>query len=429
MSRYRRRTDSGAEQRATSLELFYDLVFVFAITQVSHVLLTHLTWEGVWQALLVLLVIWWAWNYTTWLTNELDPESSVVRLVLIGVMLGTLLLAIAIPDAFGSRGLLFAGSYVAIQVGRQAFLTFVASAAGTIERQRSAPILAWFAASGVLWIAGGIAEGPRTSLWVAALAIDYLAPLALYRIPGRPRLASDAWQIETAHFAERFQLFVIIALGESIVLTGATTAELELGAVRLVALAVAFLATAALWWLYFNYVARIAERRLELAQDRVRLARDGYTYLHALIVAGVIVSAVGNELVIAHPTDTLPGAQVAAVVAGPAIYLLAQVLFRLRLARTVSWRRLGGAVACVAAAGIGAFAPALLLAGLLVAVLAAVIGSESLASARRSARGETSLLERLETEVSLREPSRAGARPDSGAPPPSPGRSPPPGGA
>jgi low temperature requirement protein LtrA len=397
MSRFQRRRDAGEEQRATTLELFYDLVFVFAITQVSHLLLDDLTWEGAGRALLVLLVVWWAWNYTTWVTNELDPDSIVVRLMLIGLMLASLLMAVAIPQAFGEHALLFVGSYVAIQVGRHAFLTYAGASSGTIERERAARILTWLTAAGALWIAGGIADGEeRTALWLAALAIDYSAPLVLYWVPGRPRLAGATWEVETAHFAERFQLFMIIALGESIVVTGTTTVELDLNTARVAAFGVAFLGTAALWWLYFNYVARIAQRRLELSPDRTRLARDGYTYLHVVMVAGVILSAVGDELVIAHPTDELPLEQIVAVVAGPAMYLLAHALFRLRMAGTVSWKRLGGALACVAVGGVGAIAPALLVGALLVVVLVAVIGAEHLAAARRSARGEPSPLERLE---------------------------------
>jgi low temperature requirement protein LtrA len=135
------RRDAGVEQRATTLELFYDLVFVFAVTQVSHLLLEHLTWQGAGQSALVLLVVWWSWNYTTWATNELDPRSIAVRLLLIALMLASLLMAIAIPEAFGDKALLFAGSYVAIQVGRQSFLTFAAADRATIERQRAGRIL------------------------------------------------------------------------------------------------------------------------------------------------------------------------------------------------------------------------------------------------------------------------------------------------
>jgi low temperature requirement protein LtrA len=392
-----RRRAPGEHGRATPLELFYDLVFVFAVTQVSHLLVEHLTWAGAGQSALVLLVVWWGWNYTAWVTNELDPDSAGVRLLLIGLMLASLVLAIAIPEAFGEHGLLFAGSYVTIQVGRHVFLTFVASAAGTLERERAARILIWFVAAGVLWIAGGFADGPaRVALWVAALAIDYCAPLVLFRVPGRPRLTGAAWEVETAHFAERFQLFVIIALGESIVITGATTAELGLDRARLAAFAVAFLASAALWWLYFDYVARIAERRLELSSDRTTLARDGYTYLHVVLVAGVIVAAVGDELVIAHPGEELAAAELAAVAGGPALYLLGHVLFRLRLAGSLSWRRLGGAAGCVLAGATGAFLPALAVAALVVLVLVAVIAAERVAAARRRARGEPSPLERLE---------------------------------
>jgi len=396
--RFGRRRDVEEQQRATALELFYDLVFVFAITQVSHLLLDQLTWEGALHAAIALQAVWWAWNYTTWVTNELDPDSSVVRLLLIGLMLGSLLMAVAIPGAFGDRGLLFAGAYVGVQVGRHSFLAFATATRGTLERERAERILVWFVAAGVLWLAGGFAEGSaRTVLWLAALAIDYAAPLVLFWVPGRRRLDHTTWSVQTSHFAERFQLFLIIAFGESIVITGATTAQLELDTARTAAFAVAFLMTAAFWWLYFNYVARIAERRLELAPDRTRLARDGYTYLHAVLVAGVIVSAVGDELVIAHPLEELPAEELAVVVAGPAIYLLGHALFRLRLAGSVSWKRLAGAVACIAVAALGPVLPALAVAALLTAVLIAVIVAERVAALRRRARGEPSPLERLQT--------------------------------
>jgi low temperature requirement protein LtrA len=397
MSRYAR--PAGSEQRATALELFYDLVFVFAITQISHLLLEHLTWEGVGQSVVALLAVWWSWNYTTWVTNELDPESIVVRLLIIALMLASLLMAIAIPDAFGDRALLFAGAYVAIQVGRHLFLTYAAADRGTLERERAEAILIWFVAAGVLWIAGALADGTaRALLWVAALAVDYVAPLVTFWLPGRRHLGGEAWQVQVSHFAERFALFIIIALGESIVLTGATTSELELDAARVAAFAVAFLGSAALWWLYFNMAVRVAERRLELADDRTRMARDAYTYLHVVLVAGIIVTAVGDELAIAHPSDELPGEEVAAVVAGPAIYLLGQALFRLRMAGSISWKRMGGAIACVAVGALGTVVPGLVLATLVTAILVAVIASEQVAAHRRRARGEPSPLERLEAQ-------------------------------
>jgi low temperature requirement protein LtrA len=400
MSRFQRRPGTGEEQRATTLELFYDLVFVFAITQVSHLLIDDLSWAGAGHAALALLVVWWAWNYTTWVTNELDPDSTVVRLLLIGIMLASLLMAVGIPGAFGEHGLLFAGSYVAIQVGRHVFLTFWAAGPGSLERERAGRILAWFVVSGAFWIAGGVADGvERTGLWLTALLIDYTAPLVLYWVPGRPRLASSAWQVETAHFAERFQLFMIIALGETIVLTGATTTQLDIDTARLVALGLAFLATAAFWWLYFTSVASIARRRLELAPDRTRLARDAYTYLHVVLVAGVILSAVGDEFVIAHPTDELPSDELAVVVGGPMLYLAGHVLIRLRMAGSLNWKRLGGAFACLGAGFVGAFVPGLVVSALVVAALVAVIVAEAIAAVRRTARGERSPLERLEASA------------------------------
>ena len=401
MARFQRDRNAGEEQRATTLELFYDLVFVFAITQVSHLLLVDVSWTGAGEAALCLLVVWWAWNYTTWVTNELDPDSVVVRLLLIAIMLGSLLMAVAIPEAFGEHGLLFAASYVGIQVGRHTFLTFASASAGTIERERAGRILAWFVAAGVLWIAGGFADGSeRVALWIAALAIDYAAPLVTFWVPGRAPLSPSAWDVETSHFAERFQLFVIIALGETIVITGATTSDLELDLARVTAFGLAFLGTAALWWLYFGYVATIAERRLELAKThRTELARDAFTYLHAGIVAGIVLTAVGDELVIAHPTVQLPHDELAVVVSGPALYLLAHVAMRLRMAGTVSARRLSGAIACMAVGLVGLVVPALAVSALLVGVLIAVIVWERIAEARREARGAPSPLERVEASA------------------------------
>ena len=222
----------GEEQRATTLELFYDLVFVFAITQVSHLLLDDLTWEGAGQATLVLLVVWWAWNYTTWVTNELDPDSIVVRLLLIALMLASLLMAVAIPEAFGDRALLFAGSYVAIQVGRHTFLTFAAAGRGTIERERAGRILDVVRRRGRVLDRGRARRRPGAHGALAGRARDRLRGAARPLLGARPPRGSTTrrWEVETAHFAERFQLFMIIALGESIVITGATTSQLELDA-------------------------------------------------------------------------------------------------------------------------------------------------------------------------------------------------------
>lgn len=400
MGHVRRRRTDEVSQRASTLELFYDLVFVFAITQVSHLLLEHLTWAGAGQALIVLLAVWWSWNYTTWTTNELDTETIPVRLLLLALMLISLLMSVAIPDAFGRHALLFAGSYVAVQVGRHMFLTFAAAQPRTIERERVGRILTWFVAAGVLWIVGALADGPeRTALWLAALALDYGAPLVLFWVPGRPRLEGATWNVGTEHFAERFGLFIILALGESIVLIGATTSESDLAPARIIALVMAFLMSAAIWWLYFTSVARLGEHYLEVSEDRTTLARDGYTFLHVVFAAGIILAAVGDELVIAHPTEVLPLSEVAA---GPAIYLLALTHFGYRLTGTLSKRKLFGMLACVVVGFVGLFLPVIVLAGLLIVVLVAVIGSNYLVASRSRARGEASPIEQLEAEDAAR---------------------------
>ena len=376
MGHVRRRLTDGASQRTSTLELFYDLVFVFAITQVSHLLLEHLTWTGVLQSLIVLCAVYWSWNYTTWTTNELDTETVPVRLLLLGLMLVSLLMSVAIPQAFEAHALLFAGAYVAIQVGRHSFLTFAAADRGTVERERAGHILAWFVVVGVLWIAGALLDGPeRVVLWLVALSLDYYAPLVTYWVPGRRRLAPATWNVGTEHFAERFGLFIILALGESIVITGVTTSELELDSARIIAFIMAFLESAAIWWLYFSSVASLGEYYLEVSDSRTILARDAYTYLHVVFVAGIILSAVGDELVIAYPTEILPPYEVAAVAAGPAVYLLAHALFGHRL--TGSWykTKLFGTLACLLVGFVGLVVPTLLLAGLLIVVLVAVIGS------------------------------------------------------
>ena len=375
MPRYARPQSPDGHSRASTLELFYDLVFVFAVTQISHTLLHELTWEVAGQQAVVLLAVWWTWNYTTWATNELDTNAVPVRALVVAVMLGSLLMSIAIPEAWGDRAMLFVGAYVAIQVGRHSFMTFVVGARGTKERNRAGRITIWFCLSGAFWLAGGLADGhARTILWLIALAIDYSAPLLLYWVPWLRRVQASAWDIATEHFAERFQLFVIIALGESIVATGAATSEIEpFDAPTVTAFVVAFLSSAALWWLYFNRSAEGSQRRLEMAENRTEVARDVYTYLHAFVVAGVIVSAIGDEIVIKHHADALPTNELVAVVAGPVIYLLALALIRLRATGTGSIKRPIAAAVIVLIGLLAADAAALVIAVLILAVLIVLI--------------------------------------------------------
>lgn len=387
-----RRHDDAETQRAATLELFYDLVFVFSITQISHLLLDRLTWAGAGQAAIVLLAVWWSWNYTTWATNELNPNTNPVRFLLIALMAGSLLMAIAIPDAFGDRGLLFAAAYLAIQVGRHAFITLVAARRGTIEREHAGRILVWFLIAGLFWVAGGLAEGgPRIWLWILALALDYVAPLAMFPLPRRPRLAAGSWRIASGHFTERFGLFVIAALGETIVLTGVTTGAHHLDIATIAAFASAFAGTAALWWLYFVSTSRIGERSLEAESTRTGRARDIYTYGHVLIVGGIILTAVGDEIVIAHPLHSVEGPQLLAVAAGPTLFLIAQLALHLRATGRVAYSRVAGIASCAAIGLLGSSLPSIAVGAALVATLVAVavldgVGSSHLRSKNRRAR-------------------------------------------
>jgi low temperature requirement protein LtrA len=373
------RPRGGAEQSITSVELFFDLVYVFAVTQLSHLLLEDLSAAGVARAAFLLVVVWWAWIYTTWMVNWFDPASAAVRGVLVGVMLASLLMAAALPEALGEHGLLFVLAYVALQVGR--------NVAGAALLPRGHPLrvvferlVGWSVVAGALWLLGGVLlEGDqRLLLWAPALAIELAAPAAGYWLPGRGRAATSDYDIAGGHFAERCQGFIIIALGESIVVTGATAAGAGLTTTVVLCLVVAFLETAALWWLYFGAAAEHSRAAMAASDDPGRLARDAYTYLHVLLVAGIIAAAVGDDLLIAHPHDALHGVGLAVVVGGPALYLLGETLFRARMTGTIARRRLAAAGVLVALALLGPHVSALALTAIVTAVLAALLLWEAL---------------------------------------------------
>ncbi|MGC4190237.1 MAG: low temperature requirement protein A [Thermomicrobiales bacterium] len=373
MHRIVRRGETG-RQTADPLELFYDLVFVFTITQVSHLLIEHLTWTGLVESGVVLLAIWWSWNYTTWFTNEVDVEAPIVRLLMIGLMGLSLLMAISVPESFGERALLFAGAYVTIQFVRHGFLAFVASGPGTNERIRALHILAWFAFAGVFWIAGALVDGhARLLLWLIATLIDYCGPLLTYPVPGMKRISSAAWRVVPEHFDERFHLFIILTLGETIMITGSTTSSLPLDAARVGAFILAFVGTVALWWLYFQVGITDAAHRLEDEEDSTPLARDVYTYGQAPIVAAIILSAVGDEFVIAHPGHHLEHAQLLVVIGGPLLYLLAEFAVFWRLTGAPAWERLIGAFILLGVGWAGLHASAVTTSALVVIVLILVI--------------------------------------------------------
>ena len=398
------RARTGEEQRATNLELFFDLVYVFAVTQLSHLLGSHLTLSGAGQTALLLLVIWWAWVYTTWMTNWFDPESPVVRVLLIAVMLASLGMAIAIPTAFGDRALLFALAYSSLQVVRNAFVVW-ATEPGSQLHEAFVRISAWSVAVAVLWVAGALAgDGARAAIWVVALLVDYAGPAAGYWVPRLGRTPAQEWSIEGSHFAERFQLFIIIALGESVVVTGSTAAAEHIDLAGAVAIAVSFLITAALWWLYFDYVATISQRRLATSDESGSLARDAYTYVHAVIVAGIIVAAVGDGILIERPTGAPSPAEMATLAGGPALYLAGHLLFRRRMAGSWSGKRVAAMLGLCAAGCAGLLLPALATGTAVLAILVALIVGEAVAGMRRRRRREPSPLEALEVRLA-REPA------------------------
>jgi low temperature requirement protein LtrA len=387
-SPYIRRRDRG-EQRATFFELFFDLVYVFAVTQLSHHLLENLSWVGAAQAGFMLVAVYWAWNYTTWMANWFDPETVPVRLILIYVMLGSLLMAVAIPGGFGDRSVLFAASYAALQIGRNAFVVAVTPRGAFNQNFRQ--ILLWSVLSAPLWIAGGLVGGTlRWPLWLAALALDLAAPLARYWIPGAGPTPMSQWEVDGRHFAERFQLFVIIALGENVVLAGVTASETGLGASVVVALGVALLASTALWWLYFGQLAGSTARLIsQSATDATgQIGRDVYTYLHLPIVAGIVLAAVGVELVIAHPDHELHLAGAVVTLGGPALYLLGLIGNAVRIGHPQQWPRMIAAALLIAAIVPAAHAPGLLVLTLLAGILIAVAATEQTRAGRGARRPE-----------------------------------------
>lgn len=314
--------------RVTFVELFFDLVFVFAVTQLSHTLLAHYTVLGAVETLLLMMAVWWVWIYTSWVTNWLDPERIPVRLMLFAIMLAGLIMSSSLPKAFADLGLVFAIAYVAIQVGRTLFMIWGVSGHGPLTRNFQR-ILFWLCGSGMLWIAGGLAEGEmRLLLWIAALAVEYAGPSLGFWTPGLGGSTTADWDVEGGHLSERCGLFVIIALGESILVTGATFSTLDWFWPVILAFLSAFVSSLAMWWIYFNTGAERGTASITASGDPGRLARLGYTYIHLFIVAGIIVTAVGDEFTLAHPDGHGDLKTAAAIVGGPLLYIIGTLLFR-----------------------------------------------------------------------------------------------------
>ncbi len=315
--------------RVTSVELFFDLVFVFAVTQLSHGLLEHLTPIGAVQIAVLMMAVWWQWIDTAWVTNWLDPDRAVVRLFMFAQMLAALVIAAAIPRAFEDRGAVFALAYMCMHIARDLFMLWALWRHDRNNWRSFLRITVWHLFSLPFWIAGAFADpNTRLALWAVAVGIETLAPIVGYHVPVLGRSTTADWNVEGTHMAERCSLFVIIALGESILITGATAAGLPWNVENGTAFVVAFTGSVAMWAVYFNIGAERASRLIASSEDPGRLARSGYTYIHILIVAGIILTAVGDELVLRHPSGHASPGAVATIVGGPALYLAGNALFK-----------------------------------------------------------------------------------------------------
>jgi low temperature requirement protein LtrA len=366
------------EERVRPLELFFDLVFVFAITQVTGLLSANPTWEGLVHGLLVLGALWWAWAAYAWLTNTINPEEGAVRLALLGAMASMLIVSLAVPEAFGEDGVLFGIAYLIVRILH--LVLYAVAGRGDPDLLRAVLRFTPSSLAGpALIILAGFLDSPvRELLWLVALAIDYAGPVA-----GRGR----GWRVSPAHFAERHGLIVIIALGESIVALGVGATDLTLTVGVVIAAVLGLAIVSDLWWAYFDVVAIVAERRLTEAHGRERatLARDSYTYLHLPMVAGIVLFALGLKKTledVGEPLETIPAL---GLFGGLALYLLAHVAFRLRNLGSLNVQRLVAAAILVALLPVAMEVPALASLALATAVSTGVIAYEAIRF--REARG------------------------------------------
>jgi low temperature requirement protein LtrA len=379
-----RRHRVGGQQRVTNIELFFDLVYVFAVTQISHYLLANLTVAGALHAGLLLVMVWLLWAYTTWVTNWLDPERIPVRLLLLGLMLVSLVMSAGLPEAFGDGGLLVGCAYAVMQIGRSTFAVWALR--GAAQRRNFQRILSWCCISGALAVVGGLAHADlRGALWLAAVGVDLLGGAAGFYTPGLGRSSTQEWDIEGGHFAERCQAFILIALGESVVVTGATLARLLAGPLAaahasvapvIIAFVIAFVGSAGLWWLYFDRSAEAGAAAIARSADPGRLGRSAYHLIHPVMVAGIVVVAAADEIVLSHPAGHGGAATAWLVLGGTGLYIAGHAAFKAVVWRRVSWARIAALVVLALLAFLAPHVSALVLAACTAAVVVAVIAAD-----------------------------------------------------
>jgi low temperature requirement protein LtrA len=348
------------EQEAVKpLELFFDLIYVLAFTQCTALMAAQPTWPGIGRGMLVLAVLWWAWICYAWLTSVIDPEEGAVRVVMFAAMAALLVVALCVPEAFGDRGLTFAVAYAVVRAAQIALFTIASRDDPGLRRSVGGLAATTAVALGLLAGASFLDGAAQAALWCLAIAVDWVEPAVF---------GMDGWRLVPAHFAERHNLVIIIALGESVVALGVGS-EVELDAAVIVAVVLGIALAAALWWIYFDIVALVTALRLTAAPagpTRNRLARDSYTYLHFPMVAGIVLAALGLHETLAHVDEPLQGPHAVALLGGVGLYLLAHVALRLRNAHTVNVQRL------VVALVLGALVPVALEVSALTTLAAAV---------------------------------------------------------
>lgn len=331
--------DRSEERASVSYsELLFDLIYVFAVTQLSHYLLHHLDWLGYLQELILWFAVWLAWQHTSWMTNWFNPETHAIRILLFILMLIGLIMASAIPEAYTSQGLIFAACYVAIQLGRSIVVVFLLDSRHYLSRNFKR-ILGWFSISAVFWITGALHDGyTRIILWLIAVLCDYTSPMFGFYLPGMGRsISSKEWTIEGQHLAERIQLFVIIAFGETIMMTGASLSEFdEWDATIVYAAVISFTNSLAMWWIYFDVSSEAGSQKMKRISNPGLLGLK-YHSIHVVLVGALIVCAVGDELVVNHPLKemTMPG--IFAMIGGPILYLSANGIYKWITCRMIAW--------------------------------------------------------------------------------------------
>jgi low temperature requirement protein LtrA len=358
-------------ERVKPLELFFDLVFVLAITQCTALMVDNPSWEGIGQAMLVLALMWWAWTGYAWLTSVVDPEEGAVRIAIFAAMAALLVVALTVPDAFTGRALQFALAYGVVRAGHIAL--FVLGSREDPALRSSVLGLAASTAVGVGFLVAGsfLDSGGQAAVWGAALALDMAGPYFF---------GAEGWKLVPGHFAERHGLIVLVALGESIVALGVgADVGLTLGVALAAVLGIALVSE--LWWLYFDIVAIANVRRLIRAPEgRVRneLARDAYSYLHFPLVAGIVLAAFGLHETLGHVDDPLHTVPAFGLLGGVAVYLLGHVAVRLRGVRTVNWRRFGVGLLLFGMLPLGSELTSVALLAIVVALLCLMIVYETI---------------------------------------------------